>query len=300
MRGTTLLSIAVSIVLAGLAVIGARTYLNQQRLAMLNMAKPAAAMNGVVVASEPMRFGTRIEKTSLKLIPWPENALPPGAFTSFEDLLGDNSQPRYAKASIDVGEPIQKTKITGFGERATLSAALSVGMKAVSIRVNDVLGVSGFVLPGDRVDIMLTRTRRGSARNSDETYTDVLLQGVKVLAIDQSADDRTDKPSVVKTVTLEVATPEAQKLTLAQNVGVLSLALRRVASSDVEYIEPVRISDLGGGDPARSIITGPEIVPQTEPRTDAAENFVVIGVSRGVNRQEYKLGGNEPIEASAQ
>ena len=85
-------------------------------------------------------------------------------------------------------------------------------MKAVSIRVNDVLGVAGFVLPGDRVDIMLTRSDKAVG-----TYTDVLLQGVKVLAIDQTADDRADKPSVARTVTFEVSTQEAQKLTLAAN-----------------------------------------------------------------------------------
>jgi pilus assembly protein CpaB len=293
MRGTTIISIAVSVVLAALAVFGARTYLDEQRLAMqMNLARPEPDVSRIVVATDLLRFGARIEQSSLKLIPWPENALPPGAFTSFEELLGDGKEPRYAKSAIAVGEPIQEAKITGFGERATLSTALSVGMKAVSIRVNDVLGVAGFVLPGDRVDIMLTR----NARDQGDATTDVLLQGVKVLAIDQTADDRTDKPSVVKTVTLEVATPEAQKLTLAQNVGVLSLALRRIASSEVEYIQPIRISDLSGGDRAEGLAAEAPIVTQGQLQPADDDDFIVIGVSRGVNRQEYKLGGNQAAE----
>jgi pilus assembly protein CpaB len=299
MRGSTLFSIAVSVFLAALAVYGAQTYLNQQRLAMQQaLVQPAPEMHTVAVAAHALHFGTRLEDSSIKLIPWPANARPPGSFTTAEDLLGDGKEARYAKSSIAEGEPIQKTKITGFGERATLSTALKPGMKAVSIRVNDVLGVAGFVLPGDRVDIMLTRSRRSGGRGNDETFTDVLLQGVKVLAIDQTADDRADKPSVVKTVTLEVATDEAQKLTLAQNIGLLSLALRNIASADIEQIKPIRISDLGGGIVSREFEKEKTKVPEPviEP---AAESFIVIGVSRGVNRQEYKIGDKQAVGASA-
>jgi pilus assembly protein CpaB len=298
MRGSTLFSIAVSVLLAALAVYGAQTYLNQQRLAMQQaLVQPALEMHTIAVAAHTLQFGTRLEESSIELIPWPANARPPGSFTTAEDLLGNGKEARYAKSSIAAGEPIQKTKITGFGERATLSTALKPGMKAVAIRVNDVLGVAGFVLPGDRVDIMLTRSRRAGGRGNDESFTDVLLQGVKVLAIDQTADDRADKPSVVKTVTLEVATDEAQKLTLAQNIGVLSLALRNIASADIEQIRPIRISDLGGGIVSREFeeekTKAPE--PVIEP---AAESFIVIGVSRGVNRQEYKVGDKHAVGAS--
>ena len=91
------------------------------------------------------------------------------------------------------------SKITGPGQRATLSAMLSDGMKAVTIRVNDVEGVAGFVLPGERVDVVLTRT--GEKNNA---VNDVVLQNVRVLAVDQLADQRADKPAVVQAVTLEV------------------------------------------------------------------------------------------------
>ena len=94
-------------------------------------------------------------------------------------------------------------------------------MKAVTVRVNDINGVAGFVLPGERVDVLLVRNLERS-----EAYADVLLQNVKVLAVDQLADESADKPALVKAVTVEVGTADAQKLTLAGTVGTLALTLR--------------------------------------------------------------------------
>src|SRR5439155_21060636 len=154
-------------------------------------------------------------------IAWPEDAVPAGAFTKIEDLLNSNGR-RIVLTAIEANEPVLAAKITGPGQRATLSAALADGMKAVTVRVNDVEGVAGFVLPGDRVDVTLTRQNDKNAATSD-----VVLQNTKVLAIDQIADDRTDKPSIVKAVTLEVDTAAAQKLSLAASIGTLSLMLRK-------------------------------------------------------------------------
>lgn len=137
-----------------------------------------------------------------------------------------------------------------------LSTSLTPGFKAVSIRVNDVLGVAGFVLPGDRVDVMLSRS---SSEVQGGDFVDVLLQGVKVLAIDQIADERKENPSVVRTVTFEVNTQEAQKLILAGNVGTLSLALRNVASSDIEEIKRITLFDLGEPD------VSDDLLPNNEP-----------------------------------
>ena len=193
--------------------------------------------------------------------------------------------------AIEKDEPILTSKITGPGQRASLSTALDPGMKAVSIRVNDVLGVSGFVLPGDRVDIMLTRSDKAVG-----TYTDVLLQGVKVLAIDQTADDRADKPSVARTVTFEVSTQEAQKLTLAANVGTLSLALRNVSSADTETVEPVNVNDLGGGTTSRALMEE-KIRAAQEARLKELENRV-RAVDESVDERMKRLQRemqNEPV-----
>jgi pilus assembly protein CpaB len=160
-------------------------------------------------------------------------------------------------------------------------------MKAVSIRVNDVLGVAGFVLPGDRVDIMLTRQARNSGTGQNDAFTDVLLQGVKVLAVAQNADDRSDKPSVVKTVTFEVSTVEAQKLTLAATVGSLSLALRNIASADVESVQPINITDLGGG-PTAQALQQEKLRTQSEERLERLEQLV-RNVDENVNERIEKV-----------
>jgi pilus assembly protein CpaB len=216
-----------------------------------------------------MRFGKLIEPMSLKVIDWPVDTIPDGAFHTVEELMGDASKPRYVMTAIEQSEPILASKITGPGQRATLSATLKPGMKAVSIRVNDVLGVAGFVLPGDRVDIMLTRQIEAQGDARKDGVTDVLLQGVKVLAVDQLADDRSDKPAVSKSVTLEVSTQEAQKLTLAATVGTLSLALRNVGSAEVEQVPAISLADLGGSMAAAAL-------EETKKQTDREERIADV------------------------
>ncbi|MER9840740.1 MULTISPECIES: Flp pilus assembly protein CpaB [Mesorhizobium] len=245
MRANTLIMIVLAGVFGVLAVVLANIWLAGQRSAM-------AEANGtqrdtVVVAAVPLKFGDALSADKLREIAWPAGAIPTGAFkTTKEALAGEGA--RQALQTIGVNEPILATKITGPGQRATLSAVIGEGMKAVSIRVNDVLGVAGFVFPGDRVDVLLTRTVRDTD-GGDKSFVDVLLQSMKVLAVDQVADESKDSPTVVKAVTLEASTKDAQKLTLAAGAGQLSLALRQAAASKGETTERVTLSDLTGETP---------------------------------------------------
>lgn len=289
MNRSSLLSLLVAFGLAVLAVVGVQSYLRGQQAALMAEAtpEPKAPENTIVVAAVPLRFGMTVDTGSLRSIPWQSDAIPEGAFRTVEEVIGETGKPRYVMSAIEVGEPLLTNKITGPGQRATLSAALAPGMKAVSIRINDVLGVAGFVLPGDRVDVMLTRSSGSTNISASNASTDVLLQGIKVLAIDQMADERANKAAVVKTITFEVSTPEAQKLTLAQSIGTLSLALRDVASSEFETIEPVNISDLGGGfgqQPAAAerAAPQPEIIVK-KPST------AKVAVYRDSKRTEYNV-----------
>ena len=170
-------------------------------------------------------------------MPWPSDALPAGAFGKITALT---SGKRIALMPIDPNEAILAAKITGPGQRATLSAVLSDEMKAVTIRVNDVEGVAGFVLPGDRVDVVVSRPGDPSIAMSD-----VVLQNVRVLAVDQLADERADKPSVVKAVTLEVDAVGGEKVALASLVGTLSLMLRKAGEVGEAATRRVTIADLG-------------------------------------------------------
>lgn len=254
MRRSTIYSFLVAAVLAVVAVMGVQRWLSSERQNILQQVmedteKPSESTM-VVVASTPLRFGERVTASKLKLIEWPGGSVPSGAFVDLKTVVGTDEQTaRYVLSAIEIDEPVLKSKITIPGQKAKLSTALRAGMKAVSIRVNDVSGIAGFVLPGDRVDVLLTR----GGRSGDNSTVDVLLQGVNVLAIDQLADERADKPSVVRTVTFEVSTEEAQKLILGSQIGTLSLALRNIGSSDVERPERMAVKDLFGAGASESL-----------------------------------------------
>src|SRR5215813_7302845 len=218
------------------------------RLRNLEAQKRPLATQTIVVASKSPRFGAELSSMSLREIPWPEVAVPAGAFNKTADLLNSSSR-RIVLTAIEENEPILASKITDPGQRATLSAALQEGMRAVTARANDVEGVPGFVLPGDRVDVSLTRQKDSNSK--DRASTEVVLQNTRLLAIDQTADERNDKPSVARAVTLEVDTPSAQKLALAASVGTLSLMLLKAGEAVNETTRRITLSDLLHADPAK-------------------------------------------------
>ncbi|MCV9961704.1 Flp pilus assembly protein CpaB [Pararhizobium sp. BT-229] len=294
MRFSTIISLVVSIIFAGAAVFATRAYLADQQARLAADGGTAVQEKMLVVAAKAMRFGDRVRAENLKAIPWPSEERPEGSFQAIVAVIGDDDEPRYAMEAIDPGEPLLASKITGAGERATLSAALDQGMKAVSIRVNDVLGVAGFVRPSDRVDVLLTRVVENRENNSEQTYVDVLLQGVKVLAVDQTADERKDEPVVVKTVTFEVTTEEAQRLTLGANIGTLSLALRNISSASAEQTRPITVADLGGGPMATELSN--DLAKKDDGRFDIIERLVrKVGddLSSRMNSVESQM--NKPL-----
>jgi pilus assembly protein CpaB len=240
-RTSTIVMVAFAVLFGLLAVFLAQTWLNNQaEMRMRDLEaqkKPQAAARTIVVASKPLRFGDELGAAALREVPWPEGALPAGAFAKVAELT---SGKRVAVLPMDANEAVLASKITGPGQRATLSAVLQPGMKAVTIRVNDVEGVAGFVLPGDHVDVMLTRQL-----DKDTANNDVIIENVRVLAVDQSADATLLKPSVAKAVTLEVEVADAQKLALASAVGTLSLLLRKAGETASEQSRRVTLGDLG-------------------------------------------------------
>jgi len=132
-----------------------------------------------------------------------------------------------------------KSKVTGFGERATISAQLTPGMRAFTLRIDSVSGVAGFLLPNDRVDIFMTRN------NADGLSANLLMQNVKVIAVDQFSDKESNQARVARTATVEVSPKDAQALALAQQVGRLTLSLRQIDEIETTD-EPsvVRLKDI--------------------------------------------------------
>jgi pilus assembly protein CpaB len=279
-RASTVIMIAFAVVFGLLAVFVAQTWLNSQAdqrmkaLEAQNRAKPVATST-LVVASKPLRFGDELSTQNLREIGWPQEAMPSGAFAKIPDLLGGGK--RTVLTAIEPNEPVLTTKVTGSGQRATLSAVIREGLKAITVRVNDVDGVAGFVLPGDRVDVSLTRQIDKTAAT-----TDVVLQNARVLAVDQSADERADKPTVVKAVTLEVDTVGAQKLTLAASVGSLSLILRKSGEANAEYTRRITLSDLDSAS-----------TPVARDRKSST-NTTTVSVNRASARQDYSV----PVEST--
>jgi pilus assembly protein CpaB len=196
------------------------------------------SLTTVVVAKRRLGFGDTITKEYLREAKWPTDNVPDGGFTTIDEIVGGDER-RVALSAIFANEPILRSKISGFGGRATLSTVVPEELRAVTIRVNDVNGVAGFVLPGDRVDVLITREEiRG------KPFTDVLMQHIKVLGIDQQASEQEDKPIVARAATLEVTPKQAQKLALAAQVGTLSLTLRGLTDSEPARHRTVRLSDL--------------------------------------------------------
>jgi pilus assembly protein CpaB len=238
-RSSTIVMIGFAVVFGVLAVFIAQFWLHSQanKRAHNTPEQKPLAMQTIVVAAKPLRFGTALTPELLREQPWPSQAVPTGAFTKIKDVLAGGR--RVVLSAIEANEPLLALKITGAGQRATLSALVKPGMKAVTIRVNDVDGVGGFVQPGDHVDVVLTRqVDKGSAT------TEVVLQDTKVLAIDQVADDRATKAKVAKSVTLEVSTINAQKLWLASSVGSLSLLLRQAGDTTKFQTRQITLKDL--------------------------------------------------------
>jgi pilus assembly protein CpaB len=199
----------------------------------------------VLVAKQALGYGTTLQPGNLQWVEWPKSAVPPGSFTSVEELLGaKGDQRRIVLRSIEIGEPVLEGKITKFGESPRMSMNLNAGMRAVSISIDAVSGVAGFVAAGDRVDILLTRTQQGQLVSS------VILQDITVIAVDQRQNSEAIRARLGSTVTVEVDTVQAQKLALARQVGKLSLTLRGIGEVSEEALKPVTVDSLSDFDQA--------------------------------------------------
>ncbi len=274
MRTSTIVMIAFAVVFGLLAVFLANAWLNNRadeaRRTLEASRKTAPPIHTIVVARRPLHFGDVLGAMSLREMAWPEDSLPAGAFGKVSDLTATK---RIVLMPIQVNEAILASKITGPGQRATLSALLHEGMKAVTVRVNDVEGVAGFVQPGDRVDVVLTRP--GERKTS---INDVIVQDVCVLAVDQLADSTSDKPVVVKAVTLEVDETAGQKLALASSVGTMSLLLRKAGEAAEDAPRQLTTADLG----------------QIKPTDDA--RFVTVVVTRSTKDATTRDEVSVPVE----
>jgi pilus assembly protein CpaB len=253
-QNRNIIVLAIAAILGIAAVIIANAYLSG-----LDESKQRAVEQNrlvqIAVARVPLKYGTTLTSENIRMVSWPATALPQGAFRSAKELI--NGKPHAVLRPLEAGEPILPGKITGPGGRASLSELIETDMRALAVRISDTAGVGGHVLPGNSVDVLLTRTpKMDGERGELDPITDVLLQNVRVAAIDLNPSDRAGKPKVGKTATLIVNQQDAQKLVLADRVGSLSLILRNTVNQDQFAAATVGTRDLGPGDLSSSLYAG--------------------------------------------
>ncbi|SMF10865.1 Flp pilus assembly protein CpaB [Pseudogulbenkiania subflava] len=205
--------IVVSVIIGLVAVVMASQWINKQT---------NVAAQKVVVASMDIDLGSKLTPEMLRSVDWPSGSIPEGAILDPKALDG-----RVLKTSINRGEAILESKLAPVGTKGGLSAVVMEGKRAMTVRVNDVVGVAGFALPGNYVDILVNTTDDAKKiQNSDASISKIVLEHILVLAVAQEASRDDTKPKVVNAVTLEVTPEQAEKLDLARSVGTLSLVLR--------------------------------------------------------------------------
>jgi pilus assembly protein CpaB len=185
--------------------------------------QPGGGGGRIVVAASDISLGQRLAPEMFKLAEWPAESVPKGAFDDPQKLAG-----RVLKTNLLLGEPVSEAKLAPSGTLGGLSALISEGKRAITVRVNDVIGVAGFALPGNYVDIIVSMQKdpQPGAEVREQNISKIVLERILVLAVAQEVNRDETKPKVVNAVTLEVTPEQAEKLDLARSVGTLSLALR--------------------------------------------------------------------------
>ena len=257
-------------------------------------APPKVEFKTIVVASEPLRFGMQLERAQLTEIPWPQDSLPGGAFATIDALLADGS--RVVLSPMEANEPVLLAKLSGPNGRASLSNLLAPGMRAVTVKTDEVAGVGGFITPGDRVDIVLTRDagaidevkKNANGAAGSTIATEVVVENAKVLSVGQAADERQTTPQVASSVTIEVTADGAGKIALARNIGTLSLQLR--ASGEVSSAtEGLTTISAFGGSVSEAVANAAGGLIEAAVTEPEEPKFKTVIVTRGLDQQSYQV-----------
>ena len=250
MKNTRAILMLLIALLAGVAaVVSASRWLMEQS---------SNSVKQVVVAANDLNLGQPLNGSQLRLVNWPTGSVPPGAFEDLKLLEG-----RVVRTSLQRGEPVLDTKLAPVGTKGGLSAVINDGKRAITVRVNDVVGVAGFALPGNFVDVIVnTNEEAKTAQNG--SISKIVLEKILVLAVAQQVSRDDTQPKVVNAVTLEVTPDQAEKLDVARSVGTLSLVLRN----------QMDVADINTGGATKGTLLGkvPEapavkVVTQTQTRT---------------------------------
>lgn len=254
-RKRGLILMALSLVLGFGAAVVARGWVVEQTA----QDKPDVAT--VVAASMAIPFGTKVEERHLKVIEMPKNSVPSGSFTNKEDVID-----KVTTQPIVNGEILMQARFVNQGDGSTLAALVGKNMRAVTVRVDDVIGVAGFLLPGNRVDVVAAR------KENRRAITDTILRNIEVLAVDQTASTNDNEPVIVRAVTLQVTPEQAEILVRGREEGSIQLTLRNPLDEEEEIKE-------------EEPVQAPRVVVRHTPTRPQQETVTII---RGTNVSETK------------
>jgi pilus assembly protein CpaB len=242
---TVLIIGILAVAVAGIASISLYKYLKGQEA----MVQGAVATQSIVVSAQEIPVGSTIISQQVKMLNWPKAAIPAGqTFSSAEQVIGRTAIDRYT-----AGEPIVESKLMPKeGQSGILTYKIPEGHRAMTVAVDQVSGVAGFISPGNKVDVVLTTTTPGAS----QPVSKIVLQDVPVLATGQviAQEKKDEKPVVVPTVTMDVTPEDAEKLAIASTQGRLQLVLRRVGDKEVSKTT---------GSTVKKVMTG---VSEAEPK----------------------------------
>lgn len=248
MKNTRALAmLALSLLIGGLALTMAVRWMKE---------RSSVTTTDIVVAAKDIQLGTQLSPDMIKVVRWPAQSKPVGAFNNPTALPG-----RVLNSSVVAGEPIVDAKLAVAGSKGGLSALIAPGTRAISVKVNEVMGVAGFALPGNYVDVLVH-----AEDDQDRPFSRIVLERILVLAVDQESNRDETKPKVVKAVTLQVTPEEAEKLDLARGIGTLSLALRNQIDTAASETRGAKVADLvSGSQPATVVAAAPAPAAEATP-----------------------------------
>src|SRR5262249_2939708 len=238
----------------------------------------------VVVANDTISLGTRIADKDVKLVAWPANVAPEGAIANPKDVVGS-----VARVTIEKNQPLNRSQLLSEGA-GLLPVMIPEGMRAMSVKVDDVTGVSGFITPNSRVDVLVAgQAGEGQNEGGQQQRSKLVLQNIKVLAIGKSVEQRDEKPVEVPTVTLLVSPDQAEKLTLAARYEPVRLALRNYGDDGLvgtPGISTATLFETPARPPAPSPAAPKAEAPRQPPRERRPRHWVEVLLGERVTRQD--------------
>jgi pilus assembly protein CpaB len=274
--------VPVAVLVSALATFGLYRNLQKQ-----GRPQPASrpAVRRVVVAATALPMGRKIEASDVKTGDWPAAIVPEGCLTDAAAAVG-----RVVKTESQAGEAILESKLAPAGSEGGFSSIIPEGMRALTVSVNNASGVGGFILPNTRVDVLVTVS---SPADKEESVTRIILEDIRVLAVDQTYERKEDDPVLVQTVTLLVTPADAEKLVLASTEGKLQLSLRNATDRAMRPTSGVQLRQLIVQSPAAG--AAPAVKPSGN-RSGRGGDRRVVEVIRSAERAEVTFSGGESRE----